>query len=172
MHNVRKNLWHHHKFCKFRNFLWNSENSGISGKSGNFENVGKFPISKLFFRISEISKRRNFSENFVFYKTALRSSVHIIKISVKLVEIVFFGKNPENSTSPETEIPEKWFFRFFGRQRCLFLKIHGISGKSDVFGGKFPKIRKIGKSGNFEKKAKTSILENSTRLQSVLKRTF
>jgi hypothetical protein len=118
-------------------------------------------ISGKLFPNSEILKRWNFSENFVFfYKTALRSSVHIIKISVKLVEIVFFEKKSENvSTSPE--IPKSGksaVFRFSGRRKdtAYFWKIREkISGKIGRFRRKISrksKIRKIPKFGKFRKK--------------------
>jgi len=76
------------------------ENPGISGKSGNFGKCrGNFSgfRGKLFFGISEITKLLGtFLSNFLFFiKVALRSSVHTIKIHVKLIEIrVFSEKNP------------------------------------------------------------------------------
>jgi hypothetical protein len=80
------------RFGKFEEIPRFSENPGISGKSGNFGKCrGKFPgfRGKLFFGISEIPKLSGtFSANFMFFiKTALRSSVHVIKISVKWIEI-------------------------------------------------------------------------------------
>jgi hypothetical protein len=131
-------------------------------KIRNFENVGEFPgFRKTFSGISEILKRRELFGKFIlFYKTALRSSVHIIKISVKLVEFVFSEKIPENVSGRlrKSEIPEKSaVFRFSDDA-----KIQPISGKSagknfrenrTFFGGKFPKkIRKIRKFGKFRKK--------------------
>jgi len=151
------------------------ENSGISGKSGNFgKSRRKFPgfRGKLFSGISEITKSSdNFSENFVvFIKTALRSSVHIVKISVKLVKFRVFSekilpKMSRDRPGKTPEIPEKkvrFFSGFFSVRRkdtAYFCKIFGkkFPGKSGIFREKISaKIRKIpensGNSGKFRKK--------------------
>jgi hypothetical protein len=98
------------------------ENPGISGKSEFRKCRENFGFRELF-RISEILKRGTFRKISLFYKTALRSSVHIIKISVKLVEIVFFSKILRKC--PRPEIPEirekKWFFPVFpGRKDTAY----------------------------------------------------
>jgi hypothetical protein len=151
------------------------ENPGISGKSGNFGKCReKFPgfWGKLFFGISEIPKlSETFSGNFMFFiKTALRSSVHTIKIHVKLVKIqVFSEKNPPKMSrvvsGKSPEIPGKKsaiFFRCFSIRRkdtAYFWKIHGkkFPGKPGIFRGKISeKIPEIpensGNSGKFRKK--------------------
>jgi hypothetical protein len=172
------------KFEKFRK-IW--ENSRISRKSRNFEKCrGKFPgfRGKLFFGISEIPKLSGtFSANFMFFiKTALHSSVHSIKISVKLIKIrVFFEKNsPKMSRDVSGKFPEipgkksAIFFRFFSIRRkdtAYFWKIHGkkFPGKSDIFrekiSEKIPEIpENSGNSGKFRKKKcqKRRFSENST----------
>jgi hypothetical protein len=162
-------------FGKLRKFPTFRENLGISGKSGNFGKCrGKFPgfRGKLFFGISEIPKLlETFSANFMFFiKTALRSSVHVIKISVKLIEIrVFFKKNsPKMSRGVSGKFPEipgkksAIFFRFFSGRRkdtAHFWKIRGkkFPGKSDIsrekISGKIPEIpENSGNSGKFRKK--------------------
>jgi hypothetical protein len=174
------------KFWKIPEF---SENSGISGKSGNFGKCrGKFPgfRGKLFFGISEISKLSGtFSENFVFFiKTALCSSVHTVTFHVKLIKIrVFSEKNPpkmsRDISGKSPEIPGKKsavFFRFFSIRRkvtAYFWKIRGkkFPGKSDIFQGKISeKIPEIpensGNSGKFWKKKcqKRRFSENSTHV--------
>jgi hypothetical protein len=94
------------------------ENPGISGKSGNFENVGKFRIWENFFRNFRNLKRRNFSENFVFFIKPLCAAVHNIKISVKLVEIRFFEKNPKMSQDlGKSKFREKCGFSGFSGRR-------------------------------------------------------
>ena len=113
-------------FCNFGEFREFLENPGISGKSGNFGKCrGNFSgfRGKLFFGISEIVKTSGtFLSNFVFFvKTALRSSVHSIKLYVNLVKIrVFSEKNPpkmsRDVSGKSPEIPRKksaFFFRFF-----------------------------------------------------------
>jgi hypothetical protein len=139
------------KFWKIPEFR---ENPGISGKSGNFGKCrGEFPgfRGKLFFGISEIPKLSGtFSANFMFFiKTALRSSVHTIKISVQWIKIhVFSKKNPPKMSrcvsGKSPEIPGKksaFFFRFFNIRRkdtAYFCKIRGkkFPGKSCIFRGK------------------------------------
>jgi hypothetical protein len=89
------------------------------------------------------------------YKTAL-AQVHIIKISVKLVEIVFFGEKSENPRDVREipEIREKKFFPVFRTTQR-----QPISGKSGNFrenrieeiSRKSPKIRKIRNPENFGK---------------------
>jgi hypothetical protein len=163
------------------------ENPRISGKSGNFgKSRGNFPgfRGKLFFGISEISKlSETFSANFMFFiKTALCSSVHSIKLSVKLIKIrVFSEKNPPKMSRGVSgkfpEIPGKKsvvFFRFFSIRRkdtAYFCKIRGkkFPGKADIFrekiSAKIPEIpENSGNSGKFpEKKCqKRRFSENST----------
>jgi hypothetical protein len=118
------------KFRSIRKFPTFSGNSGISGKSGNFGKCrGNFSgfRGKLFFRISEIVKTSGtFLSNFMFFiKTDLPSSVHSIKIHVKLIKIrVFSEKNPpkmsRDVSGKSPEIPRKtsaFFFRFFSVRR-------------------------------------------------------
>jgi hypothetical protein len=117
-----------------------------------------------------------------FIKTALRSSVHTLKIRVKLIEIrVFSEKNPlkmsrvVSGKSPEISRKKSaFFFRFFYIRRkdtVHFCKIFGkkFPGKSCIFRGKISaKIPEIpensGNSGKFpEKKCqKRRFWENST----------
>ena len=162
-------------YVEFRKILDFPENPGISEKSGNFGKCrGKFPgfRGKLFSGISEIAKSSdNFSENFVvFIKTALRSSAHIVKISVKLVKFDVFSekilpKMSRDRPGKTPEIPEKkvrFFSGFFSVRRkdiAYFCKIFGkkFPGKSGIFREKISaKIRKIpensGNSGKFRKK--------------------
>jgi hypothetical protein len=92
----------------------------------------------------------------VFYKTALRSSVHI-KISVKLIEIRVFQKIRKCPDRPP-EIPEipVVFFRFSSKD-SLFLKIREKFPENRTFSeenfpknpenlnSEIPKIRKVPK---------------------------
>jgi hypothetical protein len=124
-----------------------------------------------------------FSANFIFFiKTALRSSVHTIKISVKLIKIrVFSEKNPPKMSRAVSgkfpEIPEKkvrFFFRFFSilrKDTAYFCKSFEkkFPGKSGIFreniSAKIPEIPKnSGNSRKFpEKKCqKRRFSENST----------
>jgi len=151
------------------------ENPGIFGKSGNFgKSRRKFPEfrGKLFSGIFEITKSSdNFSEKFVvFIKTALCSSVHTVKISVKLVKFGVFSekilpKMSRDRPGKTPEIPEKkvrFFSGFFSVRRkdtAYFCKKIGkkFPGKSGIFREKISaKIRKIpensGNSGKFRKK--------------------
>ena len=167
-----KSLKNSRNFCKIQEF---PENLGISGKSGNFgKSRRKFPEfrGKLFSGIFEITKSSdNFSENFVvFIKTALRSSVHTVKISVKLVKFGVFSekilpKMSRDRPGKTPEIPEKkvrFFSGFFSVRRkdtAYFCKKIGkkFPGKSGIFREKISaKIRKIpensGNSGKFRKK--------------------
>jgi hypothetical protein len=75
------------------------ENPGISGKSGNFENVGENfrDFGKTFSEFRNFKTLELFGKFRVFYKTALRSSVHIIKISVNWSKLCFSKKNPKMS---------------------------------------------------------------------------
>ena len=117
-----------------------------------------------------------------FIKTALRSSVHVIKIHVKLIKIhVFSEKNPPKMSRGVSgkfpEIPEKkvhFFFRFFSIRRkdtAYFCKIceKKFPGKSGFFrekiSAKIPEIPENSEnSGKFpEKKCqKWRFWENST----------
>jgi hypothetical protein len=142
------------KPVKFRRIPLFPENPGISGKSGNFGKCrGNFSgfRGKLFFGISEIVKTSGtFLLNFLFFiKTALQSSIHSIKIYVKLIKIrVFSEKNPpkmsRDVSGKSPEIPRKksaFFFRFFYIRRkdtAHFCKIFGkkFPGKSWIFRGK------------------------------------
>jgi len=113
----------------------------------------------------------NFSEKFlVFVKHALRSSVHAVKISVKLVKFGVFSDKilPKMSRSRPGKIPEipekkvQFFSGFFSARRkdtAHFCKKFGkkFRGKSGIFREKISaKIRKIpensGNSGKFRKK--------------------
>jgi hypothetical protein len=157
------------RFTKF------PEIPGFSGKSGNFGKCrGNFSgfRGKLFFGISEITKLSGtFLSNFLFFiKTALCSSVHVIQIRVKLIEIrVFSEKNPPKMSQAVSgkfpEIPRKksaFFFRFFSVRRkdtAYFCKIFEkkFPGKSCIFRGKISaKIPEIpensGNSGKFPEK--------------------
>jgi hypothetical protein len=132
---------------------------------------GKFPFRKTFSEFRILKTWELFGKFRVFYKTALRSSVHIIKISVKLVEIRFW-KNPKMSQdvsgNPRNSGKKKCVFRFSGRRKdtAYFWNGKKFPGKSDVFGGKFPEITENPENSGIrkisEKSAKTSILENST----------
>jgi hypothetical protein len=120
------------KFWKISTFL---ENPGISGKSGNFGKCrGKFPgfRGKLFFGILEIPKLSGaFSANLMFFiKTALRSSVHTIKISVKLIKIrVFSEKNPPKmSRATSGKSPE-----ISGKKRAVFFRFFSIRRKDTAY---------------------------------------
>ena len=175
------------KFRKFRKMLEFPENPGISGKSGNFgKSRRKFPgfRGKLFSGIFEITKSLdNFSENFVFFiKTALCSSVHIVKINVKSVKFRVFSekilpKMSRGHPGKPPEIPEKkvrFFSGFFSTRRkdtAYFCKIFGkkFPGKSEFFrekiSAKIPEIPENSEnSGKFpEKKCqKWRFWENST----------
>jgi hypothetical protein len=96
-----------------------------------------------------------------FIKPLCCSSVHIIKISVKLVEIRVFSEKSPKIPQDVSEIPEipgkKVQFSGFqdDAQRYNFWKIRGkkFPGKSDVFGKiSKSKIGKFGNSGKFRKK--------------------
>ena len=160
------------EFWKISEFL---ANPGISGKSGNFGKCrGKFSgiRGNFFSGIFEIAKSSdNFSEKcVVFIKTALRSSVHTVKISVKLVKFGVFSdkilpKMSRDRPGKTPEIPKKkvrFFSGFFSARRkdtAYFCKIFGkkFPGKSGIFREKISvKIRKIpensGNSGKFRKK--------------------
>jgi hypothetical protein len=105
-----------------------------------------------------------------FIKTALRSRVHVIKISIKWIKIrVFSEKNPPKMSRGVSgkfpEIPEKkvrFFFRFFSIRRkdtAYFCKIRGkkFPGKSCIFrrkiSAKIPEISENSEnSGKFPEK--------------------
>ena len=183
------------KFPKIPEF---PENPGISGKSGNFGKCrGNFSgfRGKLVFGISEIVKTSGtFLLNFLFFiKTALQSSVHSIKIQVKVIKIrVFSEKNPPKTSrgvsGKSPEIPQKKV-RFFSGFFLHDAKIQPISAKfsrknfrenraflGGKFPRKFPKFRKILKiPENFRKKSVKNDDFGKIRpsfTKRVLKRTF
>jgi hypothetical protein len=75
---------------------------------------------------------------------------------------VFLKKIQNRDVSGKSQIGKSAVFRFSGRRKDISGKSgKKFPGKSDVFGGNFPKIPnpKIPKFGKFRKKIKTSILK-------------
>jgi hypothetical protein len=152
----KKQTTFHSKFC---NILKNSGESGISENPEFRKTSGK--ISE-FRKLFSFSKFQNVGQLFgkyrVFHKNRSAQQCTHYKIDVKLINFVFQKNSPKMSRDVP-EIPnsgkKKCVFPFSGRRKdtAYFWKIFGKNFREnpDVFGGKFPEIRKSGKFRKFRK---------------------